>query len=77
MPEEATLDAFVDDGDEESTEPSGREASAGGDSPATAEPAAVTSSWEEGGACPACGEPAGRLWVADGQRCCTACRSWD
>lgn len=81
MAEDASLDDFLDAGDDEETasaderEPAAD--SAVGDGPADVEPATTTYAWSgAGGACDACGEVVERRWGQDGRLVCPACKEW-
>ncbi|MCG1001941.1 MULTISPECIES: hypothetical protein [Halobacterium] len=62
MSDDATIDAFTRDEPESEHE--------------DADAAPVTSSWGDASVCESCGEAAGRRWLDDGERVCTACKRW-
>lgn len=75
--EDATLDAFGDDGStatgSESEGTTGSDAEPGGDAPA---PLPLTSSWRPDGDCAACGEHVSRRWWDGSEHVCGDCVSW-
>ncbi|EMA09231.1 hypothetical protein SAMN05443574_102240 [Haloarcula vallismortis] len=89
MAEDASLEDFLDAGDESEDEREG-DTPAGDDttemesdapdseaSTDAVDPAVTTYAWSsEGAACAECGEVVERRWTQDGQLVCGACKAW-